>query len=64
MKADIIIIGADIVGLATAHKILTTNPGRKVLILEKRIPWPGIRPVTTKRLALKIAEPTPFCFIP
>jgi len=35
MKADIIIIGADIVGLATAHKILSTDPGRKVLILEK-----------------------------
>jgi glycine/D-amino acid oxidase-like deaminating enzyme len=28
MKADIIIIGADIVGLATAHKILTTNRGQ------------------------------------
>jgi cation diffusion facilitator CzcD-associated flavoprotein CzcO len=26
---------ADIFGLATAHKILTMNPGRKVLILEK-----------------------------
>jgi hypothetical protein len=25
MKADIIIIGADIVGLAKAHKILTTT---------------------------------------
>ena len=35
MKADIIIIGADIVDLATAHKILTTNSGRKILILEK-----------------------------
>ena len=35
MQYDIIIIGAGIVGLATAYKILGRNPGLKLLILEK-----------------------------
>ncbi len=35
MQYDITIIGAGIVGLATAYKILGKNPGTKVLILEK-----------------------------
>jgi L-2-hydroxyglutarate oxidase len=35
MKYNIIIIGAGIVGLATALKILEKNPGQKILILEK-----------------------------
>jgi len=35
MQYDITIIGAGIVGLATAYKILDRNPGLKLLILEK-----------------------------
>ena len=64
MKAGIIIIGADIVGLATAHKILTMNTGRKVWIIEKEDTVAGHQTGTTKGLAHKIAGPTPFCFIP
>jgi L-2-hydroxyglutarate oxidase len=39
MQYDIIIIGAGIVGLSTAHKILTRKPDIKLLILEKE---PGV----------------------
>ena len=35
MKYDVIIIGAGLVGLATAYESLKQNPGLKVLILEK-----------------------------
>ncbi len=35
MKADITIIGAGIVGLATAYKIQEKNPGLKIQVLEK-----------------------------
>lgn len=35
MKYDIIVVGGGIVGLATAHKILTRRPSTKLLLLEK-----------------------------
>jgi len=35
MKHDVIIIGGGIVGLATAYKLLISNPDLKVIILEK-----------------------------
>ncbi len=34
-KADVIIVGAGIVGLATAYSLVKKNPGLKVIILEK-----------------------------
>ena len=34
-NSDIIIIGGGIVGLSTAYNLLLSNPGMKVLILEK-----------------------------
>lgn len=35
MQQDVIVVGGGIVGLATALKVLETNPGRKVLVIEK-----------------------------
>ena len=35
MRADVCIIGGGIVGLATAHAILTRRPGASVIVLEK-----------------------------
>src|ERR1700733_12912148 len=35
MKADIVVIGGGIVGLATGYKILRKHPGAKVILLEK-----------------------------
>ncbi len=32
---DIVVVGAGIVGLSTAHRLLTTDPSRTVLVLEK-----------------------------
>lgn len=35
MTADVIIVGGGIVGLATAHRLLTARPNLKVLLIEK-----------------------------
>src|SRR3954447_7670252 len=32
---DVVVIGAGIVGLATAHAVLTSRPGTRVLVLDK-----------------------------
>ena len=34
-KQDIVVIGAGIIGLATAYHIMMENPGKKILVLEK-----------------------------
>ena len=34
-KFDVVIVGGGIVGLATAHSLLTTNPALKLVVLEK-----------------------------
>ena len=47
MQYDIIIIGAGIVGLSTAYKILGKNPGIRLLILEKE---QGVAMHQTERL--------------
>lgn len=45
-KADMVIVGAGIIGLATAYKYLLKNRGLNLIILEKRWPLPPIRPAT------------------
>jgi L-2-hydroxyglutarate oxidase len=64
MKADIIIIGANIVAPATAHKTLTMTPGRKALIVEKEDTVARHRTCHNKGVGSKIAGPTPLFFIP
>ncbi len=35
MSYDVIIVGGGIIGLATAHRLLETQPRQKVLLIEK-----------------------------
>ncbi|HEX2052753.1 MAG TPA: L-2-hydroxyglutarate oxidase [Actinomycetota bacterium] len=35
VRTDVVVVGAGIVGLATAHAILSTSPGTSVLVLDK-----------------------------
>ncbi len=34
-SADVVVIGAGIVGLATAHSLVTARPGTKVVVVDK-----------------------------
>ena len=35
LDADVVVIGAGIVGLATAHSIVSSHPGRRVVVVDK-----------------------------
>ena len=37
MKSDVVVIGAGIVGLATALQVLESRPGSRVVVLEKEL---------------------------
>ena len=34
-RADLVVVGGGIVGLATAYRLLETRPGLRLLVLEK-----------------------------
>ena len=47
MKYDVIVIGAGIVGLASAYRLLEAKPDLKLLILEKKTKKRDTRRETT-----------------
>ena len=64
MKADIIIIVADIVAAATAHKTLTMTPGRKALIVEKEDTVARHRTCHNKGVGSQNSGANPLLFYP
>ena len=43
---DLVVVGAGIVGLATAHRYLTEHPGKSVVVVERV--WARLSPDRTK----------------